>query len=165
MASRPLGSNLDAITAQTGHCGKSGDKGCVRGGVIKPKWRHAMRAFVGAEPPLIQRRKPVGASFRRIRRSFRVFGRLASLGCVSSSSRPLFLQPNAAPRDTVIRGSSNHHNELLRPTAHGIEQTTPQWLKSSIRSRPSVRSCKLSRAGSRKWVVLSKGRSWKRSRP
>jgi hypothetical protein len=41
-----------------------------------------MRAFVGAEPPLIQPRKPVGASFRRIRRSLRVFGRLASLGCV-----------------------------------------------------------------------------------
>jgi hypothetical protein len=95
-----------------------------------------MRVFVGAEPPLIQRRKPVGASFRRIRRSLRVFGRLASFGCVRSSSRPLFLQLNAAPRDTVIRGSSNHHNKPPVPTAHGIEQTTPQWLKSSIRSRP-----------------------------
>jgi hypothetical protein len=56
-----------------------------------------MRAFVGAEPPLIQHHKPVGASFRRIRRSLRVFGRLASLVCVRSSSRPLFLQLNAAP--------------------------------------------------------------------
>jgi hypothetical protein len=56
-----------------------------------------MRAFVGAEPPPIQHHKPVGASFRRIRRSLRVFGRLASLGCVRSSSRPLFLQLNAAP--------------------------------------------------------------------